>query len=237
MNLKKLDINKFILHNTDKIPPLEILNQNKFIIVPFYLVKIWLSFLFESFFINGNNNLVTLQNEKCKTYFSVILTCKLFYQLSIGLFNYNTYIRKISETDSSTYVSLLLNQKKFDPSFNNNLFIINASRNGHVKIVKILLTDKRVDPFNYDNIAIRFAILKGHVEVVKLLLTDKRVNPSIPCNFPIILATSHEQNEIAQLLLNNDKVKKFVVENLLYWWKSKGGKFKELVNDLSKQIN
>ncbi|MDB4726487.1 ankyrin repeat domain-containing protein [bacterium] len=72
-------------------------------------------------------------------------------------------------------VTILLEEKRVDPSDNYNYAIRKASEYGRDKVVKLLLEDERVDPSDNYNYAIRYASNNGHDKVVKLLLEDKRV--------------------------------------------------------------
>lgn len=73
-------------------------------------------------------------------------------------------------------VTLLLKDKRVDPTIKNNMAIRWSAEKGHTKIVKLLLNDPRIDPSDRNNYALEMATLNGHLGVVKLLLKDKRIS-------------------------------------------------------------
>ncbi len=92
--------------------------------------------------------------------------------------NIKKFIYGCGLCQSDKIISLLLTDKRVDPSTMDNFCIRYACCNGLTDIVNILLKDKRIDPSTLDNFCIRCAAQRGYKEVVELLLKDKRVDPS-----------------------------------------------------------
>ena len=89
----------------------------------------------------------------------------------------------IKNNDKDT-VSLLLTDKRVDPSHDLNHPIRYSSHHGHIEIIKLLLKDKRVDPSDYNNWAIRgtAASEKLSFEILDLLWNDTRVKTTLKNN-------------------------------------------------------
>lgn len=102
----------------------------------------------------------------------------------------------------STYVRMLLEDSRIDPSVCDNYAMRRASMNGHFEIVQLLLQDKRVDPsHNADNnFAIRNVSANSHLEVVRLLLQDHRVDPSADDNYAIRYSRMNNHDQVIRLL-------------------------------------
>lgn len=75
-----------------------------------------------------------------------------------------------------TSLSLLLIDRRADPSAYDNQAILNAVRTKNPLLVKLLLIDGRVDPNIKGGLPMQMAIHLGASSVVKLLLSDKRTN-------------------------------------------------------------
>ncbi len=107
------------------------------------------------------------------------------------------------ERDMTT---LLLTNKRVDPSAHKNYAIRTVSAYGWDDCVKLLLADKRVDPSAEDNEAIRTAAQHGTVSVVELLMKDSRVDPSAQDNYALHIAVSEGYVQTAKQLLQDSRV-------------------------------
>lgn len=86
------------------------------------------------------------------------------------------YINRASEFGCNDLMSLLLLDKRSDPSSYDNYPIIISSFYGHHQIVDLLLKDKRVNPSHNNNQAIKIAIKLNHLDLVKVFASNKRTS-------------------------------------------------------------
>lgn len=92
---------------------------------------------------------------------------------------HNNALVVASERGHDDIVRILLQDKRFDPTYNNNKAFKKATINGKLEVVSIFLNDPRFDPTIDAREILKRTTKKGYYDIVDLLLKDKRIIDSL----------------------------------------------------------
>ena len=107
-------------------------------------------------------------------------------------------------------VKLLIDDKRFDPSYDDDYLLRMAIVDNYPKIVKLLLRDKRVNCAMDNGNLLAYTCIKGHLESFIILLNDKRMVKYVNYNHLLNMSTLNRQ----QLIMNYIKQNKKLFENI-----------------------
>lgn len=111
-------------------------------------------------------------------------------------------------------ITIMLADKRFNPSCDRNEPIYTACLYGHFSIVHLLLSDKRVNPFDRNNKFLtklmsdicaekKDSPKDDYKRVLQILLTHASANPSYNDNYLLNEAIEHGNDEIARAIMSH----------------------------------
>lgn len=121
---------------------------------------------------------------------------KLVLPLIARLQDHNRILVDACKKRFTKIVCVLLEDKRFDPSWNKSELLVVAVQTGNTAIVKTLLSDYRVDPACRNNKPIRLAAREDHADIVQLLVADSRVDPSACNNYAVRVAVGESWHHL-----------------------------------------
>jgi hypothetical protein len=88
-------------------------------------------------------------------------------------------LRTASKEGYIEIVTLLLNDKRADPTSLNHYSVVFSAINGHLDILTLLLSDSRVNPSNYQNMPIIESYNFKQYESINILWQNNKVKDSL----------------------------------------------------------
>ena len=124
-------------------------------------------------------------------------------------------------TENTEMVSILLANKRVDPSIYSNSALMVAVDRGDISVVQMLLTDPRVNPSDRENSTVVRCCQRGYADILRVLLADKRVTDQYSLDdyanddLYLEISVEHSHTEVVELLMDTLSPSLEAVERVL----------------------